>query len=642
MPVQNISNSDDLAQVRFPYPVPWYTQGQNALPRNFKLALEYSEFLWYRNTTLRQAWLRIISYFIEDIIVSAPENDANLGDDERRSYQRMLEEVLDVKNFVMEVNKHKVAYGNVFISFVFPLRRMLICQNQKCGIHTPIQLLMEDDSVRFEYDPQKVEFKGTCPKCKKRGVFRVLNLPDDFDNKLRLKIWDPKSIEIGYDKYSGEKQYFWKIDEDYKSRIRKGDTLALKNAPLPVLRAIASDQLFRFAPEAIFHLCQETLSGIQSEGWGIPDLLTSYGDVWYDACLRRINEAVGLDYIVPFRVLSPTPQTGGKAAGGTDIYVTKDMSEFNTEAARMLSARRRDPGHIQIMSHPVTYQMLGGEANRLATPALLQESEDRILNGIGLPANMYRGDLSAQVAPVMLRMFENIFRDMVSDNNKLLRWIASHLSRLMGWQGVEVKFRSVRLADDLNKQMTQLQMAVGGQASLSRAFESVGLDYRDETRRKYDDLKYDIKMKKQFEEEMEQAQLADELAGNPIMQSMQGGAMQGGAMPPGGAMPGGAMPPGGGAMPPGGMPPGGGGGMVDAMLSNTAGDTPSDLLEKGRQLAMQLADPNIPQAQRTSEMTDLKHKNPALHGIVKQQLEDIRREAALQGRDMVLSQQLGQ
>ena len=57
-------------------------------------------------------------------------------------------------------------------------------------------------------------------------------------------------------------------------------------------------------------------------------------------------------------------------------------------------------------------------------------------------------------------------------------------------------------------------------------------------------------------------------------------------------------------------------------------------------LAQQLLT-QTPESMRRSELIKIKHSNPTLHALVLQRMDEIRNQAALQGREMVL-QQMGQ
>jgi hypothetical protein len=104
--------------------------------------------------------------------------------------------------------------------------------------------------------------------------------------------------------------YIWRIPEDYRRQIRQGSLFHLERVDQEVLKAVQLNQVFRFNPDAIFHMKEPTLSGMINRGWGIPRLLSNFRQIWYVQVLHRFNEAIALDYVIPFRIITPQPRQG--------------------------------------------------------------------------------------------------------------------------------------------------------------------------------------------------------------------------------------------------------------------------------------------------------------------------------------------
>ena len=62
------------------------------------------------------------------------------------------------------------------------------------------------------------------------------------------------------------------------------------------------------------------------------------------------------------------------------------------------------------------------------------------------------------------------------------------------------------------------------------------------------------------------------------------------------------------------------------------------MYEQAGALAQQLLT-QTPESMRRGELIKIKHSNPTLHALVIQRMDEMRNQAALQGRDMVLQQQ---
>ena len=156
-----------------------------------------------------------------------------------------------------------------------------------------------------------------------RGVLRNSPAPrpedeaDDTEKKLRIKALRGLEIEILHDPVTDEAHYVWRIPEDYKRQIRDGHLFHLERVDKSVLDAIAADQMFRFNPDSIFHMKEPTLGGVVNRGWGIPRMLSNFRQIWYVQVLHRQNEAIGLDTVIPWRVITPAARRGREAKGST-------------------------------------------------------------------------------------------------------------------------------------------------------------------------------------------------------------------------------------------------------------------------------------------------------------------------------------
>jgi len=463
----------------------------------------------------------------------------------------------------------------------------------------------------------------------------VNDQPEDLEKKLRVKIWSPHEIEILHDIYTDDASYIWRIPEDYKKQVREGHLYHLERASLQVIQAIKNNQVFMFNPGVIFHMKEPTLAGVRNRGWGISRILTLFRDLWHVQVLRRYNEAIALDYIIPFRLITPEARSGGGGSGMaegsmTDPLQTIDMGNFKSQVMRMIRQRRRDPAGWHTLPSPVQYQALGGDATQLAPSEITEQAMETLLNASGTPMELYRGTMQLQAAPVSLRLFEATHYHLVHDNNAFLRWLVQQLSQLLSWEMVSARMRRVTHADDFNKQMAQLQLMMGQAISQSTGLRAIGLDWDDEQRQIAEEARRQAQLQAQVQEEMEQAAFGDQIAKGQAAMPGAGGAA-GGAMPPG------AAPAGGGGDPAAAGGAGAAGPVSDMLMSGNTPQTPNDMLAQAESLATQLL--ALPESQKDSELRALSQKNEFLHALVKAQMEKMRNRAQTAGGAMLLGQQ---
>lgn len=600
------------------------------MPTTIKSALWWSEYIWQIMGTYRTAMERIVAHFVTEIEIGGEE----IGDDEKKKYKDYMSQQLQFTRFLSIALRDRLCYGNFFGSVIVPFRRHLQCP--KTGDMYPLKVAY--NNFNFQFDAS-FNFVATCPKTGWRGPWTVVDKPKEESDHLILKRWNPHEIEILHDPYTEETAYLWRIPEYYKRMVKEGNLFHLERSPKAVLEAIRLDKLFRFHPDAIYHMQEPTLAGIRAMGWGLPRSLINYRQLWNLQVLRRFNEAIALDYIIPFRLITPEVKSGGGGAGGfamNDPMASYNLGDFKSQIRNMINRRRRDPAGWNTLPFPVRYQILGGEASQLAPTEMITQAYDSLLNESGVPVDFYQGTLSLQAAPVGLRLFESQHRILVEDANNFAQWVLNSVSRIMSWQKAECKLKPVTIADDMQKQMAALQLMMAQQLSGQSGLGSLGFDWETEQRRLADEARKQQEMQARMQEEMEQAGFAAEIAKgmNPAMQQQQG-APQGGA--PAGGQQGGnpAGPDAQSAMGAGQTPVTA---YVQSMGPNTP-MTPNDLEAAADQLAQELL--GLPEGVKDSELRKLKQFNPILHSRVRAKMDEYRQQLKNQGGAM-LQQQMAQ
>jgi len=613
------------------FPDPFVDVATLAMPQSLRNALQWAEYIWNVNGTYRMAMERIISYFLTDVEVE------DASDEERDKYKEFLGDTMNIMTELQNALRNRLCYGNNFTSLLIPFKRFLTCP--KCYSSFPLKTVHNTPVFRFRWDAFK--FSANCPKCQYSGAWKVDDKPGDEEKDLKIKHWSPHEIEMLHDHYTDEVSYLWRIPEDYKQQVRKGNLFHLERSPLPVLEAIKHNQMFRFNDDVIFHMKEPMLAGTRNRGWGLPRTLTNFRQIWYVQVLHRYNEAIALDYVIPFRLITPAPRGGSGMGGGQgqDPLMTFNMGDMRSQIQSMLRRRRRDPASWQMLPFPVQYQMLGGDANQLAPKDLMDQGMEQLLNDAGTPVELYKGSLQLQSAPVALRLFESTWHHLVHEANMFLQWIGRQVSQILSWEDVSLKLQRVTIADDMNKQMAALQLMMGQQLSGTSGLRALGFDWDTEQQRMAEEARRQQELQARMQEEMEQAGFAQQLA-----KGMAGGAPAGGDP----AAAGGAPPAGGDPAAAGGDPAAAGGdpamagmgqGPVTSYLeqmSPSTPQTPEDMMAAAETIAQQML--GLPEGVKDSELRKLKQKNEVLHSLVRSKMDQIRNSARMQGGAMLMGQ----
>ena len=598
-------------------------------PQGWRNIIAWCEHVFSNNGTYRAAMDRIVSYFLTDVAIGAANSEDLIGDDDKEKWENLLGPQLDVPGFTRLANLDKKCYGNFFASLHVPFRRFLRCAKPGCGtIYSFKEVTAKRDTFHFAFT--NYEFHAKCPNCKYQGEFKIWDEPDNQPDKLSLKLWSPKEIEILHDLYSDNTAYLWRIPEDYKAQIRSGRTFHLERVSQQVLKAIKHNQLFMFGPNVMYHGKEPGPTGIRTRGWGFSPLLYNSRMIWYVELLHRYNEAIALDYVVPLRVITPSAGSTGKAVDG--LLGGGNLGDFKGQINQMIRVHRRSPTSWHTLPFPVEFQQLGGDATKLAPSELLAQGYDTLLNASGTPVEMYKGTLQLQVAPVAMRLFEATHHHMVHGNNDFLSWAVERICEVLSWEAVSARYQRVSHADDMSKQMAILQLATAGRVSETTALRVLGLDQRDEKRQTYNEARYDQELQARMQEEMDQTAFGQQIAkGMPAAPGGQPGQPPG---QPGATGEGGAQAP---------VGPDGqllGSGSVASMIpTSDTKMTPESMQETASAIAQQLL--GLPAGQRISELQALRDKNQFLHKLVKAELAEIRQNARSQGGQILISQQYG-
>lgn len=562
------------------FPNPFFDIASEYVPRDLYQIFEWAEYIFMTYGTYRSAARKVVRYFLTELVLDGE------SDKELETIEDFLDNSMHLLSQLADIGDDYMVYGNVFVSVYFPFDRILICP--KCSTHYHISTL------EYKWNLSHLEFKAVCPKCSYNGVFKHQDVRSMDHDRVRIIRWNPKQMRLRVHDISGEIEYFYEPDQRFVNKLREGNRFYLNDTPWGIIeccaKSTAGDKpLFKFSKNQIYHMKESTLAGLPVKGWAIPPILPNFKLAYYIQVLRRYDEAIALDYIVPFRVLYPdSASMGGRM--DTDPLMALSMDSFVAQMKHMVQAKRNNSTDVQIAPFKIGYEMLGGEANALAPKDNIAQALDELLNAVGFPAELYRGSLSIQAFPVALRLFEKTWGSLVDGYDDLISWIIGRVSKYFGWGTVSGSLRSVTLADDIERKALTLQAAAGMDISKNTAYGPLGIDYMEEQEKVVEEQKEIMKLQQEAMESQEAAQLSA-----PGGEQSQAGA--------------------------GGAP----------------GATPGDVHDQAKELAYQLVT-QTPDTLRRGELIKIKHSNPTLHALVMQEMDNLRQELSRQGQAMMLEQ----
>jgi len=503
-----------------------------------------------------------------------------------------------------------LAYGNSFTTVYLPFNRILICSS--CGLSRSIDTVQD-----FDFDLQKLEFKISCPACKRVTTHTHKDLRSTDESKINVIRWNHHEMQLIHDFMSGSTEFIWIISPDLREHVRRGRSFWIRKMPWEVIKAIRDNAHFKFGPDVLYHMKEETIAGVRNRGWGIPRLLALFKDVYYLQILKRFNEALALDYIMPFRIVTPAK------SAGADPLMQYDLSDFTSQMQSMIKEHRRDPAGYHMLPFPVQYQTLSGEGIQMSPVQLIKQGSMDLMSATGVPIELFQGTMSLQAAPTALRLFQATWPHLVSALNGWLQWFVTKVADTFGWEPVGVHLQPVTYADDLDRKGMLLQLAAGQQISKQTAFAGIGIDPREEQRRMLEESRIQIETQQEFDQDQLKKQELQQLSESGSSAPQPGGGMSMG-MPMDGGMP----------MDSSGQPVGGMPGMT--MAGQGGPVTPNEVMSQADEVAQQLL--ATPETVRRSQLIQLKRSNPMLHAVVKQKMTNMLQQGSTQGVQMMRQQ----
>jgi len=553
--------------------------------------------MWLHNGQFKMAMQRIVRYFLTQIEFGGE----NISDSEKRRYKEFFYDQLQIMNMAALVGDDFMCYGNSASSLYLPFNRVLTCE--KCKLVRNIEGIKD---VQLEL--KALKFSSRCPRCEEKTTHTHKDLRSLDENRISLVRWNLHELNMTHSPLSGDTEIYWDVSAILKDQIKKSNHLALCKTPWEVIKTVSNDSLLKFNNNVVYHFKEETICGVQNRGWGIPRMLGMFKDIFRVQLLKRYDEALAMDYIVPFRVISP--ETGGRV----DPLMQYDLSNWSTQMNGLLNEHRRDPAGWHTVPFPVKYQALGAEGLNFSPFQLIKQGTIDLMDGVGIPIDLFQGTLNLNVAPTALRLFQATWPQLVGHLNAWLQHMMNHIAEAFGWEPAKVKLQPVTYADDLDRKGMLIQLAASQQISKQTAFASIGIDTTEEQRRMLEETKSQMKEQREFEEnELKRQEMQD------VVTAIGQSGMQGGMMDPSMAMGAGGV-----QQPMGGMP-----GMAMPGQVPGAPVTPQALMGQAQTLSEQLM--GMDESTRRSQLIQLKQTNPTLHAQVKQMMVDMAQQAKSQG-----------
>jgi hypothetical protein len=444
------------------YPNQFFDLSQQYMPPTIKELLKWCRFYYYNSPLIGAAMKKVSRYPITDIIIDDDSQSKQIWD-------HVLTRVLKMKDRLMEINLDYHVFGNSFTSLHFPFTRWLICRS--CGNRKPIR------QWTYSFRAEHSHFHAKCNACNNEGPLTVKDVYSKDLKKIRLIRWSPINMTIKYNEYTGRYIYYYTVPRRDRDAVLRGDKDVLEDMPLIVLEAIRKNRPIKFSDGKIKHSRYPTLAE-EDQGWGKPVLLHVMKDMFYMTTLRRAQEAIALEHIVPFDMVYPLPNSQ------QDPYIHTDLGNWRTEITDAIQKQRMDPNYKAVLPIPVGYGRLGGDGKSLLLTPELNYLTQTIIGGLGLPSDMVLGGMQWSGSSITLRMLENDFIQNRSQMLELLEWVKDEIRIYMQLPNVKgLRFADFRMADDIQKNQQLIGLNAQNKISDQTLLTELGYDYEVEVKK---------------------------------------------------------------------------------------------------------------------------------------------------------------
>jgi hypothetical protein len=443
------------------YPSPFFDVAHTYLPSTVKQMFRWCRYYYLTNPLISATVNKMAEYPITDILI----DDENTG--LKKKWEEFFEDVIQLRPFLIEAGLFYMCYGNAIVSISHPFVKWLTCPFCKS----------KEQAHQAKFQFRETKFYLFCKKCGQSGDAMAYDQYLRSPKKLKLILWNPEDIEIGYNELTGEARYYYSVPQSLKNQITLGNREVVTTIPQVYIDSIHNDKSVVLSPDNVFHFKRPSiLTGTRDRGWGVPMILSVLKDVFYLQLMKKAQEAILLERIIPLTVIFPQP-----GSGTSDPFTTVNLQQWKDQVSREIQRWRIDRNYIPIMPLPIGNQVIGGDGRALLMSQEVKIWSDQIVAGMGVPNEFVFGGLQWSGSNVSLRMLENQFMGYIQDLSRFVRiFLIPNVASYLGWPRVSARFKPFKMADDLQRKALYLQLNQAGKISDTTLLQDSDFNPEDE------------------------------------------------------------------------------------------------------------------------------------------------------------------
>lgn len=427
------------------YPSPFFDIAFTYMPPTVKALFKWCRYYFLTNPLINATCFKLSEYPITDLIIEHENPEV------KDKWAEYLQEHLRYRAFQVEFGLDYHCYGNGLASMTYPFIKYLNCRS--CGFQEQAK------NIRDRWVFTNYGFRLSCPRCHDVGEAFAKDFPVRNASGIKIIRWNPEDIDITYNDLTGEYTHFYTVPAPIRNDVVIGKKDVVESLPQIYFQALREQKGIVMAKNNLFHMKRPGLATLD-RGWGTPLLLPVLKDTFYLQIMKKAQEAILLEHIVPLRVLFP--QAG---SGTSDPYTTINLTDWRDHVAMEIARWRHDNNYIPIMPLPIGNQTIGGDGKALLLTQEIQAWSEQIMVGMGVPREFLLGGMSYAGTNVSMRMLENAFIGYLIRHHNLVNFVVKSVAAYMGWPEVRVRFKPFKMADDLQRKAFNFQLNGAGKIS---------------------------------------------------------------------------------------------------------------------------------------------------------------------------------
>ncbi len=470
IPGQALKHGQGRLRRPMSYPSPYFDISKFYMPPTVKELFKWCRYYYKTSELIYPVIFKMAEYPVTDLVFEPADSDVEEKEADR--LEKILREHFNIKGLLIKVGLDYFTYGNSFITIYFPFKRYLVCKacNKKNQFED-----FSDYGPRGDLKFRQFEFSGTCPACKSQTKFDVEDIPVKQLKRINFVRLNPENIDIEHSGITGISHYYYSIPNSERRKVLGGDFDTVKTLPWLFIQAVKEKKKVKLNPSNLFHFKRADISD-GDDGWGMPLVLPAMRGVFYLNVLRKAQEAIAFEHLVPLRVLFPSDNQSQAAP-----HLHTGLGQWKNRVEQEIKKWKFDPNYIPIMPVPLGFQQIGGDGKMLLLTQEIRQVQESIVNAMTVPQEFVFGGLSWSGSSISLRMLENHFLVYREDLIGFLDFISHKISSFLDVNPVKIRMQEFKMADDIQRKQLFLQLNQMQKISDDTLLKEVaGIDFRGE------------------------------------------------------------------------------------------------------------------------------------------------------------------